>query len=817
MKLIYTGRTTTDAHLFAALLADQGITAELRGEPMWVSEEPRLSPRLPVTTVWVSEGDAERGVELANEHALRVANSDATDWSCVCCGEANPAPFDECWNCGAVPGTTPAVDSSLTEKPADRLPDVQIASVSGEGVTPEGSEQEPSREVLPERVPKAEEPGEPWTRLPVPWTFPWGLTLVTTICVLVWHGLSSEPNPLADPAMEHWGWRSAHDVWGGAWWSLLTSSFVHAEWDHLEGNILWLWVFGLRLEQALGTGRFLVFLVASAILSGAVDQAWLGEHSFGASGMLSAVYGLFVVAGTTYRLMPMWYYIPLCLYFAEGTLYDIADIVQEMAGQEVADPVANVCHLTGLAFGALTGLAFIERWKPRICALGFGTMTVLAVLPLMWAPWSYDWCLDRAKLAKDHQESEDALAWYDRAIQLKPDDARGWIDRAELHLQANRFTQALADANTAVSIEEALIHSAATANERHDDEGVATAETSRGDEARQPTEKPADKSADSTVDRPHKKTIEKTAAPGAEDAPPPDPSPEPGTHPSKVTGLSFLTRGRVFHAMGQYADAEGDLTRAILISNDGAFAHIKRAMVRWDLSRHSDALDDLSAALTIAPNDATALRIRGGILVDRAEPLAGRDDLERVVASLRQPGKDHLLKYEELVELATASDDLESPGAAETYATQALGHVPHDWDMLARRAHVRMQLGKNADALVDAEAALEANPRFVFAHCVRGLVLLDLERVDEAEKAFQRAVEINPRCVMALRGRAATRFERGRKNAALEDLNRAVQLNPRCAPAYLERSNVHASLGNTHEAETDRRIGEALESGLPME
>lgn len=815
MKLIYTGRTTTDAHLFAALLAEQGIAAEVRGEPMWASEEPRLSRRPPVTTVWVSDEDAERGSMLANEHATRMTSSDAEGWTCGDCGETNPAQFDECWNCGAMPPGYSASDRSLVETPVGLASDVQISVVSGDGVASEGAMGEAARNDAPERVPKAEEPDEPWTRRPVPWTFPWGLTLVTTICVLVWHGLSSDPNPLSDPAMEHWGWRSAHDVWGGAWWSLLTSSFVHAEWDHLEGNILWLWVFGFRLEQALGTGRFLMFMVASAILSGAVDQAWLGEHSFGASGMLSAVYGLFVVAGTTYRLMPMWFYIPLCLYFAEGTLFDIADIVQEMAGQEVVDPVANVCHLTGLAFGALTGLAFIERWRPRICALGFGAMTVLAVLPLMWAPWSYDWCLDRAKLAKDRHESEEALSWYDRAIQLKPDDARGWMDRAEMHLQANRFTQAMADANVAVAIEEELLSAAAASKEAKDDEGVATAETPRGDgSARKPTEK----GTDSPVEHPREKTVDKPDVPGDGAEPPaPDPSPEPLTHPSKVTGIPFLIRGRISHAMGQYADAERDLTRAILITNDDAFVRVVRAMVRWDLSRHAEALDDLSAALTVAPTDATALRVRGAILIDRAEPLAGREDLERVVESLRRPGKDDLLTYEELVELASASDDLESPEAADSYATRALEHFPHDWDMLARRGHVRMQLGKNADALADADAALAANPRYVFAYCVRGLALMGLERGDEAEKAFQRAIEINPRSVMALRGRAATRFEAGRKSAALEDLNRAILLNPRCAPAYLERSNVHDDLGNTHEAETDRLIGEALESGLPSE
>src|SRR5690242_3121473 len=41
--------------------------------------------------------------------------------------------------------------------------------------------------------------------------------------------------------------------------TVLTSMFVHGGFWHLAGNMLYLWIFGNNVEDAMGHGRFLAF------------------------------------------------------------------------------------------------------------------------------------------------------------------------------------------------------------------------------------------------------------------------------------------------------------------------------------------------------------------------------------------------------------------------------------------------------------------------------------------------------------------------------------------------------------------------------
>ncbi|MGD0580975.1 MAG: rhomboid family intramembrane serine protease, partial [Bryobacteraceae bacterium] len=43
------------------------------------------------------------------------------------------------------------------------------------------------------------------------------------------------------------------------WLSVFTSLFLHGGWMHLISNMVFLWVFGPNIEDALGRGRFLLF------------------------------------------------------------------------------------------------------------------------------------------------------------------------------------------------------------------------------------------------------------------------------------------------------------------------------------------------------------------------------------------------------------------------------------------------------------------------------------------------------------------------------------------------------------------------------
>ena len=72
----------------------------------------------------------------------------------------------------------------------------------------------------------------------------------------------------------------------------LTSIFLHGSWDHLAGNMLYLWVFGDDIEEVLGPLRFaLLYLVCG--VCGALGYVAMDPHAtvalLGASGCVSGV------------------------------------------------------------------------------------------------------------------------------------------------------------------------------------------------------------------------------------------------------------------------------------------------------------------------------------------------------------------------------------------------------------------------------------------------------------------------------------------------------------------------------------------------
>lgn len=77
---------------------------------------------------------------------------------------------------------------------------------------------------------------------------------------------------------------------------LVTTLFIHIDWLHLTGNLLFLMIFGVSAERALGAGRFLtLFLVGGALanLVGAFTLASANAPIVGSSGAVSAIVGAY--------------------------------------------------------------------------------------------------------------------------------------------------------------------------------------------------------------------------------------------------------------------------------------------------------------------------------------------------------------------------------------------------------------------------------------------------------------------------------------------------------------------------------------------
>ena len=79
--------------------------------------------------------------------------------------------------------------------------------------------------------------------------------------------------------------------------TLVTYQFLHGGWLHLAGNLLFLWVFGPKVERTLGSGCWTTLLLLSGVAA-ALTQAWPDPSSpvamIGASGGISGILGAYL-------------------------------------------------------------------------------------------------------------------------------------------------------------------------------------------------------------------------------------------------------------------------------------------------------------------------------------------------------------------------------------------------------------------------------------------------------------------------------------------------------------------------------------------
>ncbi|WP_236245315.1 rhomboid family intramembrane serine protease [Streptomyces sp. CC210A] len=163
---------------------------------------------------------------------------------------------------------------------------------------------------------------------------------------------------------ERWGVIPA-ELLGGAPGALLTpfsALFVHGNWLHLLGNMLFLFVFGAMAEERMGHLRFWLFYAGCGYLalSGyALAHAGSAQTLVGASGAVSGVLGAFLYLFPRARvtsLFPFLFFLPLR--FPAWIVLVFWFALQWLAarGAGSGPGVAYLAHLIGF------GLGFLYAW-----------------------------------------------------------------------------------------------------------------------------------------------------------------------------------------------------------------------------------------------------------------------------------------------------------------------------------------------------------------------------------------------------------------------------------------------------------------------
>ncbi len=153
---------------------------------------------------------------------------------------------------------------------------------------------------------------------------------------------------------------------------IFTSMFMHAGLAHIAGNMLYLWIFGDNVEDAMGHGRYLFFYLLGGVIASVTHILTNPVSSIptvGASGAIAAVLGAYLIlypGSRVVTLIPLGFFLRLTavpavivlglwflLQFVEGliTLGSTADV----------GGVAVWAHIGGFIAGIILAKLFAQR------------------------------------------------------------------------------------------------------------------------------------------------------------------------------------------------------------------------------------------------------------------------------------------------------------------------------------------------------------------------------------------------------------------------------------------------------------------------
>jgi membrane associated rhomboid family serine protease len=163
--------------------------------------------------------------------------------------------------------------------------------------------------------------------------------------------------------------------------SVLTSMFLHGGWFHLIGNMLYLWVFGNNVEDAMGHGKFIAFYVicgTAAALAQALPEPASTVPMVGASGAISGVLGAYMLLYPHARVLLG---LPLGFFIFQLGRFPAVWVLAAWFGLQLAmhafappieaggSGVAFRAHIGGFLAGMLLIPIFKHRdvrlWRPR--------------------------------------------------------------------------------------------------------------------------------------------------------------------------------------------------------------------------------------------------------------------------------------------------------------------------------------------------------------------------------------------------------------------------------------------------------------------
>jgi membrane associated rhomboid family serine protease len=233
--------------------------------------------------------------------------------------------------------------------------------------------------------------------------------------------------------LEHYSFVPAHPTW----YSYITANFLHGGWLHIIGNMWFLWLAGIVLEDVWGRGLYLAVYLAAGAFALQV-HSWCNPGSniatLGASGAVAGLMGAFLIRFPRVRINMMWFwgffratrfsaeaYWLLPLWFAmeifSGVLFG------------TGSGVAHMAHVGGFAFGMIAAVGI------RYSGLEH---TINKSIEQEIDP-SHDGELDQVHELIVQNRLDDAINELERFTVANPDSERALLLQQEIHWRKNNL------------------------------------------------------------------------------------------------------------------------------------------------------------------------------------------------------------------------------------------------------------------------------------------------------------------------------------------------------------------------------------------
>ncbi len=471
-------------------------------------------------------------------------------------------------------------------------------------------------------------------------------------------------------------------------WSLITSTYLHADIAHIVLNMLCLIEFFPVVTQQYGKAKtFVIYTVAG--VAGALLSAATGEiYGLGASGGVLGLYGAMIAYGIRGDHPARWAPVKAEL------LWVLANFA---FGLTIAENISNAAHFGGLLGGIAAGLVigpskgettpFFRSKATLACVALVGACLAVNLSQGAWATYL---------AAKDRPTYDARLvtrraAEEDETVRQSPHDATALLARANRSYSRKDWEAALKDLDAAADIDPSF-------------EALYTKASSlymltRFEEALKVYDTMVEKFPPNISVHYYRADVRKRL----EDAAAAEGDYREIARLEPENAEEFQMRGTAFEALGSPDDALEDYNRSIELDGSVANPYLARGYLMSTRAEYQGALADYDKALALAPQDPPFYLSRAFVFI-----------------GLRQ--------YEKAIEDYTLAIDQGTKN-------------PEAWN---GRAWAYFNLGRHREALVDVEKSLAIRPDYTAAIGTRAHIFEATGERDKAIAGYRAVLEKDP-------------------------------------------------------------------------